>query len=65
MTLKIVEHDPETVEYFLDGTSIVTATHDDLGWEGMDVLDSALRTMAELLDIDVIETTIDDEEDVD
>ncbi len=51
--LVIHEVNDEVVEYWLGGTMLICANHDDHGWDGMEAINTALTLMAEKLSLPV------------
>lgn len=64
-TLLISTLDDRSVQYTVDGHLVVEVDHHTDGDEAMDKIDSAMRTMAELLMLDIAETEEGTEESVD
>lgn len=51
--------DDEHVEYSLNGEVLITANHDDDGWEGMERIEGLINSIAQLLDVEVVEADAD------
>lgn len=53
--------DEETIVFFVNGVHVGDATHDDLGWGGMETVDRIFSRIAGALGATVEETEVDDE----
>jgi hypothetical protein len=47
--------DDENVEYSLNGEVLITATHDQDGWSGMERIEKLFTSIAQVLDVEVLE----------
>lgn len=50
-----IEHQEDNVEYFVNGISVGSSTHDDLGWHGMQVVNDLFDRIANAINVEVEE----------
>lgn len=67
-TLRIFTREDESVQYSIDGNNIIEVDHDTDGFQFMEKMDSAMRSVAEHFGLDIEETdagSADDEDELD